>query len=436
MRPPRQRRRRDLVLFRVVLAVAVAVAAAVVVWRGEPPSPPQPPSLLPLPAAVAASAGSGAPPPPSRRWRRPWRRPPPRWYNAPQPQPPLSDSIDGDDEDDPSIDDDSEKPQRQQQQQQQQQQQRQYYYDRRRAQQQQRPTTRYDLEDMSAHFLDRDEWMLDERSRLFRVDLKSRRPNRLSLTSRIVVGTCAAFVAQAVRPDFTAWGMKLSDEILSGKQLYRLLTPVFLHGGIFHLFTNMYSLQQVGNDVERIFGPGRFLATYVVSGVAGNLLSAYKSPNPSLGASGSVFGTVASYFVFLTRNEWLLGSAGEAMSLAIAQTLLANVALGMVNPMIDNWAHLGGAIGGAAVAWYFGPRLYLSELPDGGRILIDRPVLRLPRAVESIPERVSDRFARISRRMRVERYKLDMPEKPWRPRQRQRRNYRRDPGNRSIKPKL
>ena len=131
---------------------------------------------------------------------------------------------------------------------------------------------------------------------------------------------------------------------------------MFLHGSIFHLFTNMYSLQNVGNDVERIFGPGRFLATYALSGIAGNLVSTFKSPNPSLGASGAVFGTVGAYFVFLNRNEWLLGSAGENMSTAIAQTLLFNVVLGMMNPMIDNWAHLGGAMGGAAMAYYFGPK--------------------------------------------------------------------------------
>lgn len=294
----------------------------------------------------------------------------------------------------------------------------------------------YQQHDYSTHFLDQDDWMKDKRSRLFRVDLKSRKPNRLSLTSRIVMCNLAAFVVQAIRPGFTNWGMKLSHEILSGRQLHRLVTPMFLHGGIFHLFTNMYSLSQVGNDVERIFGPGRFLTTYAVSGIAGTLLSAIKSPNPSLGASGAVFGTVSAYFVFLSRNEWLLGSVGESMSMAIAQTLLANVALGLVNPVIDNWAHMGGALGGAAMAYYFGPRLYLSELPNGGRLLIDRPIARLPRYVESIPEAIGDKFQRMARRMHVNRHKLDMTNKPWRNRQQQQQQqyYRQSAPNRSIKP--
>lgn len=88
----------------------------------------------------------------------------------------------------------------------------------------------------------------------------------------------------------TELGIKLSDKILAGQELYRLITPVFLHGGLVHLFTNLYSLNNVGPDVEKLFGPGRFLATYLVSGITGNLFSALQSPNPSLGASGAVFG--------------------------------------------------------------------------------------------------------------------------------------------------
>lgn len=283
--------------------------------------------------------------------------------------------------------------------------------------------------DLTSHFLDQEDWIRDKRSRLFSVDLKSRKPGNLSLTSRLVLLNVAAYALQVIRPDFTAWGVKLSDKILSGRELYRVVTPIVLHGSIFHLFTNMYSLQNVGPDVEKIFGPGRFLATYALSGIAGTLLSAVKSPNPSLGASGAVFGIVGAYFVFLTRNDWLLGSVGESMSLAIGQTMIANVALGMMNPMIDNWAHLGGALGGGAMAYYFGPRLYLSDLPNGGRILIDRPIVRLPRSIESIPERIGKSFRRVTTRMQVERYKLGMPEKPWRPRQR----FRPAP-NRSIKP--
>jgi membrane associated rhomboid family serine protease len=231
-------------------------------------------------------------------------------------------------------------------------------------------------------------------------------------------------------------GIKLSEPILRGEQLYRLVTPIFLHGGLGHLFTNMYSLNQVGPDFERLVGPGRYLATYLAAGVAGNILSAVQSRNPSLGASGAVFGVFGAYYVFLNRNEWLLGEQGQEMAGRVTQVIGMNLLLGLVNPVIDNWGHLGGAIGGAACAYYFGPRLFLSELPEGERIVVDKPVYRLPRCYEAIPERVGNQLRRMTRRMRVERYKSELTPKPWRqsPSQQQRQNPRSAP-NRSIKPR-
>lgn len=293
------------------------------------------------------------------------------------------------------------------------------------------PPSRPYFEDYSSHFLDAEEWRRDRRARLFQIDLKSRNIGQLSLTSRLLWTNLACFVAQVFQPSLTQWGIKLSEPILAGRQLHRLVTPMFLHGGLFHLATNMISLQRVGGDVERLFGPGRFLATYLVAGVTGTWVSAYKSPNPSLGASGAVFGIVGAYFTFLTRNDWLLGDAGEAMTSAIGQTILMNVLLGAMNPVIDNWAHLGGFMGGAGMAYLFGPRLYLSELPTGGRLLIDRPVVRLPRALEELPDQTARTWQRMVRRMHVARYKADLPETPWRPRQRARPLT----PNRSIKPK-
>ena len=264
------------------------------------------------------------------------------------------------------------------------------------------------------HFLDDEDWMQNKKVRYWDVRLASRRPNRYSWTSKIVMANILAYAYQTINPNFTNWGVKLSDKILRGEELYRLITPVFLHGSIFHIFSNMVSLQRVG-DLERLFGSGRYLVSYMVAGAAGNLLSAVQSPNPALGASGAVFGVMSAFVVFLSRHEWLLGSQGRSYSDTISSTLIFNLGLGFVNPMIDNWGHLGGAIGGAVMAYYFGPRLYLAELPDGGRTIVDKPVLRLPRPIESIPEKVSNRLRRITRRMQVWRYKSELPEKPWRP---------------------
>jgi len=189
--------------------------------------------------------------------------------------------------------------------------------------------------------LDVDEFQRDSKARLWQVDLKTRKPGRYSWATRLVVANVVCFVAQRFYPRFTQMFLKDSAKILRGEQLYRLLTPVFLHGSLIHLGMNMFSLRNIGPDVEKLFGAGRFLSTYLVAGACGNLLSAVQSPNPALGASGAVFGIIGAQLVFLSRNDWLLGRQGERMQSAIFQTVGFNLVLGMMNPMIDNWGHLG-----------------------------------------------------------------------------------------------
>lgn len=96
--------------------------------------------------------------------------------------------------------------------------------------------------DYSSHFLDFDEARQDKRTRYWRVNLKSRRPGRLNLTSRIVWANIFMYALQVWRPGITEWGLKRSDLILQGRELYRLFSPVWLHANPGHLFTNMFSL--------------------------------------------------------------------------------------------------------------------------------------------------------------------------------------------------
>lgn len=146
--------------------------------------------------------------------------------------------------------------------------------------------------DLTSHYLDYDDWATDKKARLWNVKLNSRRPNSYSWTSKIVFANVAMYALQCWKPSVTNWGVKISDRILRGEELYRLISPVFLHGSVYHLFTNMYSLQRLGKNTEQMFGSGRYLTGYLAAGAAGNLLSAINSPNPALGASGAVFGVM------------------------------------------------------------------------------------------------------------------------------------------------
>jgi membrane associated rhomboid family serine protease len=125
------------------------------------------------------------------------------------------------------------------------------------------------VHDYRSHYLDYEDWMTDKRTRLWNVQLNSRRPNKYSWTSRLVIANVVAYALQAWNPAITQMGVKLSDRILRGEELYRLITPVFLHGSIYHLFTNMYSLNNVGPTQEEMFGSGRYLVSYLAAGAAG-----------------------------------------------------------------------------------------------------------------------------------------------------------------------
>jgi membrane associated rhomboid family serine protease len=218
---------------------------------------------------------------------------------------------------------------------------------------------------------------------------------KTSLTGKLFIINIVAFGLQTAYPALTAWGAKRSDLILSGRQLHRLITPVFLHGGIGHLMSNSYSLKNMGLNVERAFGPSRFLAVYFVSGVVGNIFSAVKSPNPAVGASGAIFGLVGAYYTFLNRNEHLFGYSAQMQQSALLETIGINVLLGLTNPMIDNWGHAGGFVGGAVMSYLFGPKLYMARVPAGddsldaggfglGKVVVDRPTvaIRVPQVIE------------------------------------------------------
>ena len=94
-----------------------------------------------------------------------------------------------------------------------------------------------------------------------------------NVSTNLLLANIVTFVGQAINPKITSMGAKVSDVILRGKELHRLGTAMFLHGGIGHLAVNCYSLMNIGPQVESVFGRKRLFATYIVSGISGNILS-------------------------------------------------------------------------------------------------------------------------------------------------------------------
>jgi rhomboid protease GluP len=188
------------------------------------------------------------------------------------------------------------------------------------------------------------------------------------VTYSIIVVTTAIFILQLVdQTQFNQdilfyWGGKINQAIYLG-QLWRLLTPMLLHGTIEHILFNMYALYVFGRELEMAYGHSRFLLLYVLGGFAGNVLSFFFTPGPSLGSSTAIFGLVAAQAVFAYQNRKLFGSRTRSMLLQIGFIVLLNLGIGLApGSMIDNMGHLGGFLGGALFAWFAGPRWKIEGL--------------------------------------------------------------------------
>jgi rhomboid protease GluP len=165
------------------------------------------------------------------------------------------------------------------------------------------------------------------------------------------------------------YGAKINANLAAG-EAWRLLTPVFLHAGILHIGVNMYSLWALGPAVERFFGHARFLAVYLLSGIGGVLLSLVLSPDPSVGASGAIFGLLGALATFLYLHRATFGQLGAMQLRQLVFVALINLAMGLT-PGIDNWGHVGGLVTGSLLAWFLGPRFSATFLPDGRPRLVD-----------------------------------------------------------------
>jgi rhomboid protease GluP len=165
-------------------------------------------------------------------------------------------------------------------------------------------------------------------------------------------------------------GAKSRPQILGG-QIWRFITPLFLHIGFAHIFVNMYSLYAIGPAVERFFGTPRFILTYLLAGFSGVTFSLAFNPFPSAGASGAIFGMLGALAAFLYRHRGLFGRFGRLQLRQIVLVAMLNLGLGLM-PGIDNWGHLGGLIAGAALSWWLGPRFDIVWVWTDQGQLVDR----------------------------------------------------------------
>ncbi len=167
--------------------------------------------------------------------------------------------------------------------------------------------------------------------------------------------------------DLVRFGANATDFTLSG-QWYRLVTATFVHVGIIHLATNMWCLYNLGLLGEPLLGRWGLVATYLITGVAGNLLSLLvnvvrRDLSVGAGASGAVFGIAGILIVLLSNRKLPIpGAELERLRRSVIQFAGLNLVIGLGTAFssvihIDNMAHIGGFLSGLALGPPLVPRM-------------------------------------------------------------------------------
>jgi len=179
--------------------------------------------------------------------------------------------------------------------------------------------------------------------------LDAEKIKKAKTTHLLIIINIAFFII--FNPDYNFdWWLLLSQynaAILYNKEFWRLITSIFLHGDIMHLFYNMFGLLIFGATTENLTSKRFYITIYLISGLIGSIFSLIlNSPNTiSIGASGSIFGLMGFCFIILSRENPMVFIYGLIyLALAISKSF---------EPGIGTWAHIFGLLTGILTAYIF-----------------------------------------------------------------------------------
>ncbi|MCD6449547.1 MAG: rhomboid family intramembrane serine protease [Thermotogaceae bacterium] len=145
--------------------------------------------------------------------------------------------------------------------------------------------------------------------------------------------------------DFLVFGAQYGPLVSQG-QWFRIVTALFVHGGILHIAFNMYALYQLGYIIEMVYGEWKMLIIYFISGIAGNIATQFFYYNSlSVGASGAIFGLAGAIFITGYKEETAYYM--KSLAMGVLPMIIINVIYGFIpGSHINNAAHIGGLIAG------------------------------------------------------------------------------------------
>lgn len=188
--------------------------------------------------------------------------------------------------------------------------------------------------------------------------------SRGKVTLALAVINAAVFIVLSILGDtenavfMAEHGACFAPYVLENGEYWRLFTSMFLHFGAMHLLYNMLCLLTLGDLLEKVIGPGRYITIYILGGLGGNVLSvglaaANGSGAVSAGASGAIFAAIGALLVVVIRRHGRLGQIRlERMLLMVALM----IAQGFIEKGTDNVAHIGGFLFGIVLAFILGAR--------------------------------------------------------------------------------
>jgi rhomboid protease GluP len=199
----------------------------------------------------------------------------------------------------------------------------------------------------------------DARQPVMRTPWVQRGESTISLTHIIFGINAAVFLAMAYgsssimdfpAPELVRFGGNLGALTISG-EWWRLLTNVFVHGGVIHIAFNMWCLWNLGQLCESLYGRWTYACIYLICGVGASLASAGWHPYvPSVGASGAIFGLAGALLAAFKLGEFSVPRAALSGTLrSLGAFVVYNLIFGQIIPNIDNAAHIGGLITGLVV---------------------------------------------------------------------------------------
>ena len=143
-------------------------------------------------------------------------------------------------------------------------------------------------------------------------------------------------------------GAMFVPKVVEDGEYYRLFTSMFLHFGFEHLMNNMVTFVLIGWNLEIEIGGIKFLLIYFLSGLGGNILSAWYDIQTmdysiSAGASGAIFGIIGALLYVAMRNH---GHIGDISGRRILVMIAISLYYGFSSSGVDNLAHVGGLVTG------------------------------------------------------------------------------------------